>query len=75
MTRPARRDRPRREFAELPPGIATVRISADHELTRRYLQNLLLGDEQVRVVKGPDEYGDGGRCYATVQVVPFIEDP
>lgn len=73
MSRASRGER-RREFAATPPGTATVRISADHDLTRRYLENLLLKDEQVRVVKGPDEY-DGGRCYATVQVVPFVEDP
>lgn len=73
MTR-AGRDGRRREFAPLPPGTATVRIAADHDLTRQYLRNLLLGDEQIRVIKGPDEY-DGGRIYLTLQVVPFADDP
>lgn len=64
--------RPRRDFAPLPAGTAVIRITADHELTREYLEKLLLDDPVVRVVKGPDRY-EGGRCYATVQVMPFAE--
>lgn len=61
-----------REFAELPPGTAEIRISADHALTLEYVEKLFSRDEGIILVKGPDHYS-GGRAYITVQVSVFVE--